>query len=90
VREVLRAHPQVADAAVRLMRPDEGRRLKAFVVPRPDASPPAALRGALERWLDQRLETAARPRSLTFGSELPRNPLGKAADWDLQPAPAED
>ncbi|MGB9108561.1 MAG: AMP-binding protein, partial [Telluria sp.] len=32
VRQVLLAHPLVADAAVRLMRPDEGVRLKTFVV----------------------------------------------------------
>lgn len=34
VADVLRMHPGVAEASVRLMRPDEGRRLKAFIVPR--------------------------------------------------------
>lgn len=34
VADVLRLHPRVQDASVRLMRPDEGHRLKAFVVPR--------------------------------------------------------
>jgi long-chain acyl-CoA synthetase len=35
VADVLKMHPRVLDATVRPMRPDEGRRLKAFVVPRP-------------------------------------------------------
>jgi acyl-CoA synthetase (AMP-forming)/AMP-acid ligase II len=38
VAEALRAHPDVLDAVVRPMRADEGERLKAFVVPRPDAT----------------------------------------------------
>ena len=79
--EVLRQHPAVADAAVRLMRPDEGNRLKAFVVP---ATPPAdetALATALASWLRQHLSSAERPVAFSFGAELPRQANGKPADW---------
>ncbi len=82
VRQVLLAHPQVADAAVRLMTPDEGARLKAFVVPAPGADP-SALRGALRSWSDARLGAPARPKAYTFGAQLPCNAMGKAADWPL-------
>jgi 4-coumarate--CoA ligase (photoactive yellow protein activation family) len=86
VAEVLRMHPRVADAAVRLMRPDEGRRLKAFVVP---ADMPAgagdaaleALRSELLAWCAERLATPERPAALSFGERLPRQASGKPADW---------
>jgi long-chain acyl-CoA synthetase len=43
VGRVLTAHSGVAQAAVRLMRPEEGTRLKAFVVPQPQADRAASL-----------------------------------------------
>lgn len=89
VADVLRMHPQVADAVVRLMRPDEGRRLKAFVVPR-DAAPleegaaAVALRAELGAWIAQRLSAPERPASYTFGKALPRQANGKASDWIIE------
>lgn len=83
VRSVLCAHPDVADAIVRLMRPDEGDRLKAFVVPKDQGRSEDELRIDIERWLTERLEPMALPRAITFGSELPRNVMGKTADWIL-------
>jgi len=82
VAEVLRMHPAVLDAAVRLMRADEGRRLKAYIVPRAgqDADP-AALREALAGWVGERLATPERPAAWTFGDRLPRHASGKPADW---------
>ncbi len=77
----LAQHPGVRDAAVRLMRPDEGSRLKAFVVPSDPAADPEPLRAALAAWIDAQLPAAERPRALSFGAELPRNPMGKPADW---------
>ena len=79
VAEVLKMHPQVEDAAVRLMRPDEGARLKAFVVARADASD--ALGAELLDWCRQRLSTPELPAALSFGARLPRQASGKAADW---------
>jgi len=70
----------VAAAAVRPMRPDEGERLKAYVVARPDADV-EALRAALPTWAAERLATAERPVAWTFGPRLPRQASGKPADW---------
>lgn len=80
VRQVLCDHPFVKDAAVRLMHPEEGGRLKAFIVP-VEGIDPRDLRAALTDWIDRQLSTPERPRSLTFGAELPVSGLGKAADW---------
>lgn len=86
VADVLRMHPKVADASVRAMRPDEGRRLKAFVVPRAGAplegSPEAsALRAELGAWIAERLSTPERPAAYSFGAALPRQASGKLSDW---------
>jgi hypothetical protein len=54
VAEVLAMHPGVAQCAVRLMRPDEGTRLKAFVVAA-EGCAPAPLRAELASWLAERL-----------------------------------
>ncbi len=84
VRQVLLGHPQVADAVVRLMRAEEGARLKAFIVPRPGTDPDT-LRTELWSWAETRLSAPARPKAYTLGERLPRNALGKSADWDLVP-----
>ena len=82
VAGVLREHPGVAEAAVRLMRPDEGERLKAFVVPQ-SGHDPNALLAELWPYLDARLMPAERPKSIVFGPRLPQGPLGKLADWPI-------
>ncbi|WP_312517225.1 AMP-binding protein [Massilia sp.] len=87
VTDVLKLHPQVADASVRLMRADEGHRLKAFVVPRqidaalPDAARAGTLRTELHAWLGERLSAAECPAAISFGAALPRGASGKLADW---------
>jgi 4-coumarate--CoA ligase (photoactive yellow protein activation family) len=91
VAEVLCMHPRVAEAAVRLMRPDEGRRLKAFVVPA-DAADKAArdlLRAELLAWCAERLSTAERPAVISFGEQLPRQGSGKPADWIIDLASSD-
>jgi long-chain acyl-CoA synthetase len=80
VAEVLEMHPGVAQCAVRLMRPDEGTRLKAFVVPAQGFAP-APLRAELASWLAERLMPPERPAAFSFGPALPRQPGGKPADW---------
>ena len=93
VARVLRTHPKVADCAVRLMRPEEGWRLKAFVVP--DTVPDAAigdraeLRRELRRWLRDKVEAPERPGSITLGAVLPLDAQGKAADWPCHFEPGE-
>ena len=81
VREVLRRHPGVQDAAVRLMRPDEGTRLKAFIVPRVDAAGDLSVH--LQGWIDQHLSVPERPKAIRLGTALPVGPSGKPADWSL-------
>ena len=81
VGEVLTMHPAVAACHVRLMRLDEGTRLKAFVVPRAGAGDAAALRTELTGWIAERLTPPERPAAFSFGPDLPRQPNGKLADW---------
>ncbi|HBF49575.1 MAG TPA: hypothetical protein DDX04_03455 [Massilia sp.] len=81
VGEVLALHPDVLACQVRLMRADEGVRLKAFVVPRPGADDAAGLRVALGEWIGKRLTPPERPTAFSFGPKLPRGPGGKLADW---------
>jgi acyl-coenzyme A synthetase/AMP-(fatty) acid ligase len=74
----------VAEAAVRLMRPDEGARLKAFVVPAGASADEAGvetLRTELLDWCAQRLTAPERPAAISFGERLPRQASGKPADW---------
>ena len=84
VREVLRRHPAVEDAAVRLMRADEGTRLKAFVVPRRGFQVQADLLADLRRWIDRELAVAERPKAIRLGESLPVTSTGKYADWSVQ------
>jgi len=80
VRVVLLQHPDVADAAVRLMTVPENARLKAFVVPQAGANT-ADLSQRLDTWLATRLSAAERPRAWALGADLPRNAQGKLVDW---------
>jgi o-succinylbenzoate---CoA ligase len=69
VEAVLRAHPQVADAAV-AARPDRewGERVCAWVV----AAEPGLAATALEGWCRERLSAFKVPRRWTFVAEVPR------------------
>jgi 4-coumarate--CoA ligase (photoactive yellow protein activation family) len=88
VRTVLLQHPHVAQAAVRLMRSDEGHRLKAFVVPKDPDADRTALRAQIDDWAAARLTTPEIPKSITFGLALPQDANGKATDWMIE-APRE-
>jgi len=80
VAAVLRRHAGVRDAAVRLMRPDEGQRLKAYVVPL-DERDAATLGAQLALWVRTVLAPASRPVAFTVGLALPSDAQGKLADW---------
>ena len=80
VAEVLALHPAVRACVVRPMRPDEGVRLKAFVVTAEGVAP-TALRAELDAWIGERLTPPERPAAYSFGPALPRKPGGKPADW---------
>lgn len=83
VAEVLATHPNVRECAVRLMRPDEGKRLKAFVVAS-EGFEAAPLRAQLSAWIAERLTPPERPAVFSFGPALPRQPNGKPADWIVE------
>jgi len=72
----LREYPGVKACAIRLMRPEEGRRLKAFVVLEAD-------RPAFEAWVAKQFEGPEELASLTYGTELPVNAQGKLSDWKI-------
>lgn len=81
VADLLKQHPDVADCLVRLMRPDEGLRLKAFVVPADGAPCSTTLRNDLSLWCREHLQSVEQPRTFTFGARLPVQIMGKPADW---------
>lgn len=83
IADVLREHEGVADCLVRLMREDEGDRLKAFVVPR-EGWEARALLIALKALCKQRLRPEECPAVYTFGPDLPRTGLGKPCDWNME------
>ena len=79
VRDVLLAHADVAEAAVRL---DVATgRLKAFVVPKGGDAGGTVLADDLDRWCGARVPDVERPRRFAVGASLPRTALGKLADW---------
>ena len=81
VAEHLLSHEAVAECAVRLMRPDEGNRLKAFVVLRNDYQASPEIEEPLQGYLALSLSAPEQPRTITFGRALPRNNMGKLTDW---------
>lgn len=84
ISERLKALPEVADVAVRLMSAHEGERLKAFIVPAKGYENIAQLEILLHAWCTENLSAVERPKAFTFGSVLPRNRMGKPSDWSLE------
>ena len=86
VSNKLKLHPMIKEVAVRMMRPEEGTRLKAYIVLKnindqeTDSNQEVILRDIL-RFIDNHLETAERPKSITIGTNIPKNKMGKHCDW---------
>jgi long-chain acyl-CoA synthetase len=80
IAALLISRPGVCGAAVRLMRPEEGMLLKAFIVPEPETSRDI-VRRELEGWIKTHLTAAESPKALTFGPAIPTDSLGNALDW---------
>ena len=79
VEHILARHPAVKACRVRLMRPEEGERLKAFIVLNEGFSPDHV--GIIRTYLSQKVTVHEMPRSFTFGKQLPVAALGKDTDW---------
>lgn len=80
VAQVMAKHPAIAACSVRLMRPEEGDRLKAFVVPK-DGVDTGTLKKDLRAFAKQQLSPEEQPTRYDFGTDLPRNLVGKPSDW---------
>lgn len=76
VESVIAACPGVEAVRVRMMRPEEGNRLKAFVVTREGATIQE-----LRTWCRSRLPAAACPAWFQIGGALPKTETGKDRDW---------
>ena len=83
VSEVLRKHPDIAAVAVRLMRPPEGLRLKALIVPHDPGFNEDVLRHELDAFAAKELSVAEQPRAYSFGPMLPTDTMGKTTDWQI-------
>ncbi len=79
VEEVMSSYPAVKFCRVRLMRPDEGERLKAFVVLKENFG--AECLSDMRAYLAARLTAVELPRTFTFGEMLPYTSVGKESDW---------
>lgn len=82
VEQVLKSHPDVLDAAVRLMTPKEGTRLKAFVVLR-DGRLPDVIQPQLHHLLEDTFDAPHLPKSYVFGDSIPCDSKGKRIDWAI-------
>ena len=80
VSKTIETHPLVKNCLVRLMRPEEGNRLKMFIVPSSDMDE-KELRNDIRLFMKTSLSDAERPTHMTIGTELPRNLIGKPTDW---------
>jgi len=89
VEQVLRSHPQVADAAIIGVADNEwGEEVRAIVVRRAPGSSSGSEAEVTEDDLtgygQERLSSFKRPRSVVFVDELPRNVMGKVLKRDLR------
>jgi fatty-acyl-CoA synthase len=82
VENLLAGRPDVQDAAVvGVDDPDFGKRLRAFVVPSPGATPDAA---EIKDYVRANLARYKVPRDVVFVEELPRNATGKLLRGQLE------
>ena len=84
VKEQLLAYPAVEDASVRLDTSSFFPRLKAFVVLKAPAN--QAQQMGLQEWALENLPWYAALGSICYGTELPRNAMGKPTDWPVKNA----
>ena len=84
VREKLIKHTLIKDAAVRIMKPEEGSRLKAFIVLKDEYLDQKKFSTEIECYINKSFSTAERPKSITYGLKIPVNKMGKKSDWPIE------
>lgn len=80
IREILLEHPEVKDCAVRLMRSEEGSRLKTLIVLE-NMNRMQEMEPQIRKWAKERLSPYELPGGWSFARKLPTNELGKLKDW---------
>ncbi len=79
VEKKIMEYPAVRECCVRLMRPEEGRRLKAFIVLKEGFDKTELPQ--IRKFLAEKLTSHQMPRAFSFGNALPVNSMGKLIDW---------
>ena len=77
VADVISRISGVEDVVVR----HDAAQLRAFVVPSTSEPDSGRFEASVRREITAQLDPVARPTELTFGPALPRNAMGKIADW---------
>jgi acyl-coenzyme A synthetase/AMP-(fatty) acid ligase len=80
ISKLIESHPLVKACRVRLMRPEEGSRLKAFVVPKKGVDT-MCLHKELKIFCKSKMSASERPVKFTFGAAIAVNGFGKETDW---------
>jgi 4-coumarate--CoA ligase len=83
VEQKINQHPDVQTCAVRMMTPEEGNRLKAFIVPKHKMSSDSK-QNEIKKWIRNNLLSVERPAAIIFGDALPRNEMGKRKDFQIK------
>lgn len=78
IEAIINTHPCIKECAIRSYTLSDGyTRLKAFIVPKDDS----LTEEDVFKYLSDKLTSVEQPKQLTFGSELPRNDIGKLTNW---------
>jgi 4-coumarate--CoA ligase len=82
VEKKINEHPEIETCAVRMMTPDEGNRLKVFIVTK-DRHISDEIQTEIKKWIRNTLSSVERPAAILFGHELPKNEMGKLKDFQV-------
>ena len=76
VRHKISQHPEIIDSAIKIKEHDEIKSIHVFIVPVRDA-----LKDKLRYEIVTLCEQSVLAQNIVFGEKLPKNEMGKVADW---------